>query len=780
MMSAQNKNLFSKGILFFLGFLMAAGSGLTVLPLTNFFLPVSLLLVLLIILLPTPRLSGLPAAFWLFVLYVVVHTLILFGIGFIDPEQLYQVPHESLRYYLKYFGFLLLPIAIAKLILADRSLGKLFIRGYSLGFIIISAICYFGGNFLEGRFSGGFTNPNSFAISCLTLLLLNLLLLSAKEQHKGGRTFSCVTIILCAIGIIMAQSRAVFLCLALVSVIALIFNNRSPLKIGRSTILVFISLVSLFYFLPPLGLGGSGLEDRNQIFLRIEENREPRLVIWKHYINGAIPHSLTGVGLGQARILNTVHFKHGEPLVPHSTYIKVFAELGLPGLLLFFGTLLGFAIGFVRHIARSKKADEYVFVGLLVLSAWAGMMFFYDLDTHRDQVALLGIIMVGAYIAGRSNSRGGKTKILLVRRSLKQPGGIELQMLNTAIYLRETGKYELALLTDKADLPLARIFSEKGFETHIVPFDEYNVVSLGWKISRITRSGNFSIIQAYLFRESILCRISRIFNPAPHHVYRVATYIDCSWIPEYKKRLYHFLDKFTSFLVSHYAANGELVKKELVTRAFINPRKITVIYNGAVQAGSTDETVLDAKRKPLEVSMVANFVFGKGHETLIDAVADLARINVPVNVHLFGDALDEEGEKYKSALMRQIKERGVEKQFYFHGFSSNLRSDLTPYPVLVLPSYREGTPNCVLEAMSRRKLVIATPAGETGVMLDHGAAGLLFDAGDREKLANLLQDTALARGHDFEKIRNTAFNRWKQEYSIHAMMNKLMDVYGRL
>jgi glycosyltransferase involved in cell wall biosynthesis len=99
--------------------------------------------------------------------------------------------------------------------------------------------------------------------------------------------------------------------------------------------------------------------------------------------------------------------------------------------------------------------------------------------------------------------------------------------------------------------------------------------------------------------------------------------------------------------------------------------------------------------------------------------------------------------------------------------------------VYVLPSYREGMPVSILEAMAAGKPVVATRVGAIPEIIEDGVNGFLVPPGDvgglADRIAMLLGDAALRR----ELGRN---NRAKVEesFSTPAVVETLLSVYERV
>ena len=70
----------------------------------------------------------------------------------------------------------------------------------------------------------------------------------------------------------------------------------------------------------------------------------------------------------------------------------------------------------------------------------------------------------------------------------------------------------------------------------------------------------------------------------------------------------------------------------------------------------------------------------------------------------------------------------------FAGFRDDMPGVYASLDVLVQPSYREGMPMTILEAMASGVAVVATRVGAAADVIEHGRTGLLVDAGDVDGL----------------------------------------------
>jgi glycosyltransferase involved in cell wall biosynthesis len=95
-----------------------------------------------------------------------------------------------------------------------------------------------------------------------------------------------------------------------------------------------------------------------------------------------------------------------------------------------------------------------------------------------------------------------------------------------------------------------------------------------------------------------------------------------------------------------------------------------------------------------------------------------------------------------------------------------------------MPSFTEGTPNSIVEAMAHRKPIIASQVGGVPDMLGN-EAGLLVPPGD----ANALAQAMLRLANDPElrcRMGHAAHERYHKFFSPSVVLPLMLHTYGRL
>lgn len=132
------------------------------------------------------------------------------------------------------------------------------------------------------------------------------------------------------------------------------------------------------------------------------------------------------------------------------------------------------------------------------------------------------------------------------------------------------------------------------------------------------------------------------------------------------------------------------------------------------------------------------------------------------------------------ALRQQAKDLGVESSVEFLGMLEDVRQAYTTLDIYVQPSFAEGLPNSVIEAMLLDLPVVASNIGGNSDLVTPDVTGLLFPAGDDEALSVCLQQYL-----DEPELARTMAAAGKQHicdtYGFDKVVDQLLELYqGRV
>jgi glycosyltransferase involved in cell wall biosynthesis len=236
------------------------------------------------------------------------------------------------------------------------------------------------------------------------------------------------------------------------------------------------------------------------------------------------------------------------------------------------------------------------------------------------------------------------------------------------------------------------------------------------------------------------------------------------------------LDNGSVRLAARVLTVSEDTRGALVRQGY-PPQLVEVVHNGIdVEAeGARSANGLRAELgvpagAPL-VGEIARLCDVKGQRELIEATA----LVPDVHVALVGDDL-EQGGAYRKLLASLARKQDVAGRVHFLGYRADAGALLEQLDALVLPSWIEGLPLVVLEAMAHAKPVIATPVGGTPELVVDGETGLLVPARDPAALATAI--SALAGDPDrARRLGLAGRERAEREFSESAMIARVLEVY---
>jgi glycosyltransferase involved in cell wall biosynthesis len=198
--------------------------------------------------------------------------------------------------------------------------------------------------------------------------------------------------------------------------------------------------------------------------------------------------------------------------------------------------------------------------------------------------------------------------------------------------------------------------------------------------------------------------------------------------------------------------------------------RIEVLPNAVLLADLQDRRAADSA---MEILFLGRLGKRKGTFDLVQAFARVSA-NVP-QAHLIcaGDGMIDE-------VRALAAELGIADKVSLPGWlsASDAHLALARASIFTLPSYAEGLPMALLEAMSWALPVVTSPVGGIPQAVRHGENGLLVKAGDVASLAEALQilltDSALR-----ERLGHAARKTIESRFSLRAAIDQLLQIYAR-
>jgi O-antigen ligase/tetratricopeptide (TPR) repeat protein len=271
-------------------------------------------------------------------------------------------------------------------------------------------------------------NKNIFAAGLV--VKVPFVLYGIHSFKRWGKILNMVIFVFASLAIFIMNARATYLSLFLILLMYFAFCvilylkekklEQSLYRIG----FIFIPLI-IAYFVSQIQLTTAvGLQDDkagkdfgtvNERLLSVtktdDESNQVRFRLWQHAIDYTKHHPLMGCGIGNWKIASipyqrTITNDLYVPIHAHNDFLEVFAELGIPGGLLYLAIFVCIAVlTFKTFYSKAEEDTKMIAVfSLMAFAAYAvDAMFNFPLERPISQVffAFITAVNVGAYITGR-------------------------------------------------------------------------------------------------------------------------------------------------------------------------------------------------------------------------------------------------------------------------------------------------------------------------------------------------------------------------------------------
>ncbi len=256
------------------------------------------------------------------------------------------------------------------------------------------------------------------------------------------------------------------------------------------------------------------------------------------------------------------------------------------------------------------------------------------------------------------------------------------------------------------------------------------------------------------------------------------------YLPKHKNLLYTLAERYAAKRCHLIVSVADAMTEQFLDRTIGRPEQYVTVRSGmeiepflnAAPGESREEirSSLGLDADDLVIGTVSRLAELKGHDDLLDALAEELKKRPNWKLLWVGDGW------WKDRLLQRVRDMGLTNQVVTTGLvpPEKIPGLIRAMDILAHPSYREGLPRAVTQALLAKTAVIANDADGTREVCIDRQTGILTQPGDvhalREGIVFLAENPSerasmIQRGHE----------RCVREFSAQTMVDDLEKVYAR-
>ncbi|MPM29785.1 D-inositol-3-phosphate glycosyltransferase [bioreactor metagenome] len=374
-------------------------------------------------------------------------------------------------------------------------------------------------------------------------------------------------------------------------------------------------------------------------------------------------------------------------------------------------------------------------------------------------------------IAKKGVFQRNKKRVLFYTSSLAS-GGAERQLIYTALAAEERG-YGVRIVVDYPICHYDYMLDESRMEVLCTNTTGYTPLKRFFLLSKIIREFRPDVVHSFLsLRNLWAVTLGKIYGVPVKIASIRSTFTEgFSGLRWYKNH------------ADWIVLNSQLAADIAREKYGVDREKIKVIYNAIDFKRFNNARLLPELKRELGLDQTvrlgvtpARFHREKNLPGLVVALHRLNEEGFLENIHflIVGKTTDSLLEK---KVKEQINSNGLSNKISILGFRKDIPEILKTCDFMVLPSFSEGFPNVVLEAMAAGCFVIATPTGGTPELVKDGENGLLSKSTTPVDIAHAIKNYLNMDRSKNDCIRSNAV-KWATRYDKELAFETLFTLYG--
>ncbi len=324
--------------------------------------------------------------------------------------------------------------------------------------------------------------------------------------------------------------------------------------------------------------------------------------------------------------------------------------------------------------------------------------------------------------------------------------------------------HEVELLTPSLG-PLTDALSKEGVRIHLLKLTRSFHVHKVLLLVFLLKSRRMDLVHTHTSLNSeILCRMACFLARIPIICHQHEP-TDIDYANPVVAVYQRWLNRITSKFVTQFVAVSQSRREAIIKTRKYRADKIRLIYNGIdvnsfLFQNDRENIRQEWKLRPEQtaVGLIARLELPKGQGTLIEAVPMVLKRYPETRFFIIGgDHVPHQPSFHR--YQKMIQDFGIGESCFLLGFKPEIQMLIQALDIVVLPSWWEGHPLVLLEALAAQKPVIASEVGGTPEIIDHEKSGLLISPRDPDALADaicrLIENPNLGKQmarHGYQKV----------------------------
>jgi glycosyltransferase involved in cell wall biosynthesis len=309
-------------------------------------------------------------------------------------------------------------------------------------------------------------------------------------------------------------------------------------------------------------------------------------------------------------------------------------------------------------------------------------------------------------------------------------------------------------------------------------------------LSAWLRRERFDIVHVHTPIAALIGRLAAARRGVPIRIYTAHGFYFHDDMPALKRAFHIGLERFGALFHDFLFTQSDEDRQAAIRLRIARADRVLTIGNGVDLSrfdpgrftGADRLAMRERLRIPANarvLGIIGRLVREKGYFEVFRASAELAARFPDFRLVVIGDALPSDHDDSTPELQRLMDELGIRNRIVFTGQRTDVPELLNAMDVFTLPSYREGMPRSVIEAMAMGLPCVVTDVRGCREVVVDGESGHIIPVRDAAALSRrceeLLADPARARG-----MGEAARARAREMFSEERVIQRQLAVYRDL